>query len=278
VARADAGMNAIVLAGGPADDVAALHPGAANKAFVPVAGIALVERVVSALRAVPRVEQIVVVAPSQTHGCAALAQADETRTDGSRIIDSLRSGMAGFPADEPLLIVASDLPVLTTPALDEVFDALALRELDVAYTCLARRYHDERFPQIPHTWARMREGQFCGGGVSAIRPSALGRLSEFLDALGAARKAPLRLAAVFGWDVVLRFALGRLSIADAQARATAIMRGPVGAICCTHPEIAVNVDRPRDVPLAEALLETQRAGIPATAARPDSSSEAEANP
>jgi GTP:adenosylcobinamide-phosphate guanylyltransferase len=254
VARADARVNAVVLAGGPADDVAALHPGAANKAFVPVAGIALVERVVSALRAVPRVERIIAVAPPRTHGCAALAGADATRADGPRMIDSLRSGMAGFPPGESLLIVASDLPVLTTSALDEVFDALLPRDLDVAYTCLARRYHDERFAHIPHTWARMREGQFCGGGVSAIRPRALDRLSEFLDALGAARKAPLRLAAVFGWDVVIRFALGRLSIADAQARATAIMRAPVGAICCTHPEIAVNVDRPRDVALAEALL------------------------
>jgi hypothetical protein len=32
------------------------------------------------------------------------------------------------------------------------------------------------------------------------------------------------------------------------------MRVPVGAIRCTHPEIAVNVDRPGDVALAEALL------------------------
>jgi GTP:adenosylcobinamide-phosphate guanylyltransferase len=254
VARADAGVNAVVLAGGPPDAVAALHPGAANKAFVPVAGTALVGRVLDALRAVPRVERIIVVAPPQTHGSAALAAADEARPDGLRMIDSLRSGMAGFPPGAPLLIVASDLPVLTTPAIDEVFDALAVCDLDVAYTCLARRYHDQRYPQIPHTWARMRDGQFCGGGVSAIKPRALDRLGEFLDALGAARKAPLRLAAVFGWDVLIRFALGRLSIADAQARASSIMRFPVGAIRCTHPEIAVNVDRPRDVALAEALL------------------------
>jgi GTP:adenosylcobinamide-phosphate guanylyltransferase len=254
VARADAGVNAVVLAGGPPDAVAALHPGAANKAFVPVGGVPLVARVLDALRAVPRVERIVVVAPPRTHGSPALAAADEARADGPRMIDSLRSGMAGFPPGAPLLIVASDLPVLTTRAIDEVFDALALRDLDVAYTCLARRYHDERYPQIPHTWARMRDGQFCGGGVSAIKPRALDRLGDFLDALGAARKAPLRLAAVFGWDVLIRFALGRLSIADAQARASAIMRVPVGAIRCTHPEIAVNVDRPRDIALAEALL------------------------
>jgi GTP:adenosylcobinamide-phosphate guanylyltransferase len=247
-------VNAVVLAGGPADAVAALAPGAANKAFVPVAGLTLVERTLRALRAVSRIERIVVVAPVQTHGMPALAAADECRPDGKRMLESLRSGVAGFPADETLLVVASDLPVLTPAAIEEVLDALAARDLDVAYSCLARRYHDLRYPHIPHTWARMREGQFCGGGVSAIKPRALDRLGAVLDALGAARKAPLRLAALFGWDVLVRFALGRLSIAQAEARATAMLRVPVGAIACTHAEIAVNVDRPSDVALAQALL------------------------
>jgi GTP:adenosylcobinamide-phosphate guanylyltransferase len=247
-------MNAVLLAGGPADAVAALYPGAANKAFVPIAGVPLVERALAALRAVSRIERIVVVAPAQTHDVPALGAADEWRTDGRRMIESLRSGLAGFAADMSALVVASDLPVLTPAAINEVLDALAERDLDVAYTCLERRYHDARHAHIPHTWARLREGQFCGGGVSAIKPRALDRLGEVLDALGAARKAPLRLAALFGWDVLARFALGRLSIADAETRATAILGVPVGAIRCTHAEIAINVDRPGDVALAEGLL------------------------
>ncbi len=254
MAGAGAGVNAVVLAGGAPDAVAALHPGAANKAFVPIAGMTLVERTLRALRDVPRIERVVVVAPRSTHTDRALALADEQRTDGARMIESLRSGLAGFAADLPVLVVASDLPVLTRPAIDEVLDALALRDLDIAYTCLARSHHDARYPHIPHTWARLREGLFCGGGITAIKPRALDRLSDVLDALGAARKAPLRLAAVFGWDIVARFALGQLSISAAEARASRILRAPVGAIRCTHPEIAVNVDRPRDVALATALV------------------------
>jgi GTP:adenosylcobinamide-phosphate guanylyltransferase len=248
-------VNAVVLAGGPADAVAALHPGAANKAFVPVAGITLVERVLRALRAVPRIERIIVVAPPRTHGSAPLALADEARADGLRMIESLRSGVAGFDGAQPLLVVASDLPVLTTAAIDEMLDALAERDLDAGYACLARRYHDARYAGIPHTWARLREGQFCGGGVTSLKPRALPRLAGVLDALGAARKAPVRLAAVFGWDILARFALGRLSIADAEARASALLGAPAGAIRCTHPEIAINVDRPADVARAAALLQ-----------------------
>jgi molybdopterin-guanine dinucleotide biosynthesis protein A len=253
VAGTHPGVNAVVLAGGPPDALAGRAAGAANKAFVPIGGVPLVERALRALRAVPRIERIVVVAPAATHALPALALADERRGDGPRMIESLRSGLGGFPADAALLVV--DLPVLTPAAIDEVLDALATRDLDIAYTCLARTYHDRRYPQIPHTWARMREGQFCGGGVTAIKPRALDRLGVFLDALGAARKAPLRLAALFGWDVLARFAVGQLSIAGAERRATVILQAPVGAIQCTHAEIAVNVDRVSDIALAEALVQ-----------------------
>jgi GTP:adenosylcobinamide-phosphate guanylyltransferase len=252
-------VNAVILAGGPPDAVAALSPGAANKAFVPVAGMTLVERTLRALRGCARIERIVVVAPRATHAAAALADADEQRVDGPRMIESLRSGLAGFAPERPVLVAASDLPVLTAAAIAEVLAALDERDLDIGYTCLQRHYHDARYPQIPHTWARMREGQFCGGGLTAIKPRSVERLAGVLDALGAARKAPLRLAGVLGWDVLARFALGRLTIAAAEARASAILRGPVGAIRCTHPEIAVNVDRPSDLALAEALL-AARAG------------------
>jgi hypothetical protein len=80
-------------------------------------------------------------------------------------------------------------------------------------------------------------------------------LRAVLDDLGAARKSPLRLAALFGWDILLRFALGTLSIAAAEERASAILHAPACAIRCTHPDIAVNVDRVSDVASANGLVD-----------------------
>jgi len=247
-------VTAVVLAGGAPDIVAALAPGVANKAFVPIGGVPLVERVLQTLRAVPRVERIVVVAPQAARDVPALALADERRDDGTRMIESLQSGLAGFTPDESVLIVASDMPVLTRAALDEAIDEIERRDLDIAYCVLERRYHVARYPKIPHTWAKMRDGSFCGGGVSSLKPRVLPRLADLLDSLGAARKSPVRLAGIFGWDFLLRFALGRLSIEAAEGRASKLVGAPVGAIRCTHPEIAVNVDRPGDVALAEGLV------------------------
>lgn len=246
-------MNAVVLAGGGPDGVSALEPGSPNKAFVHVGGTPLVARVLGALRATPRIERIVVVAPAAMRGSAALALADEVRDAGPRMLDSLAAGLAGAPPDEAVLIAPADLPALSVAAVDEFLDALALRDLDVAYAILERRLHEARYPQVPHTWARLRDGTYCGGGLIALRPRALVRLGTFLDALGAARKSPLRLATLFGWDVLARLVIGNLRVSDAERRATVLLGAPAGAIRCTHPEVAINVDRPSDVALANEL-------------------------
>lgn len=247
-------MNAIVLAGGAPDAVAALAPGAPNKAFIEIGGIALVTRVIAALRAAPEIARITVVAPGAAHDHMALAAADQFRTDGPRMIESLEAGLAGLPLDELTLIAVSDLPVLTPAAVGAFVAAACARDLDVAYAIVGERDHRARYPRVAHTWAKMAEGRFCGGGLVALKPRALAALRTVLDDLGAARKSPLRLAALFGWDIVPRFALGLLTIAAAERRASAILGVPAGAIPSAYPEIAVNVDRPADVALANGLV------------------------
>jgi len=246
-------MNAVVLAGGPPDAVSA-PAGVANKAFVPIGGIALVARVIAALRGAPGIARIIVVAPEGTHADAALAAADERRPDGPRMVDSLESGLSGLPPDDMILIAASDLPVLDQPAIAEFLAAAQTRDLDLAYAIVSQHDHLAVFAGVPHTWAKMVEGRFCGGGLVALKPRVLPALRPVLDDLGAARKSPLRLAALFGWDILPRFALGSLTVAGAERRASAILRAPAGAIRCSHPEVAVNVDRPSDVALANGLV------------------------
>jgi molybdopterin-guanine dinucleotide biosynthesis protein A len=251
-------FDAVVLAGGPIDEVARQQPGAPNKAFVVIGGKTLVARVLEPLRASASIGRIVVVAPAEVRRRADLAEADELRPDGKRITDSLRNGLAGFAPDSDVLIVASDLPVLTVPAVDDFAERTRTLNADVVYGCVERTVHMASFPQVPHTWARMREGTFCGGGIVAMKPRALPLLERFIERLGAARKHPIRLASLFGWDVLLRFAFRRLTVAQAEARATSILGAPVRALISPFAETGVNVDRATDVALAEELVKARR--------------------
>jgi GTP:adenosylcobinamide-phosphate guanylyltransferase len=247
-------VNAIVLAGGSPDAVSATVPGVPNKAFVAIGGVPLVTRVIAALRSAPEVTHIIAVAPPLAHADAALAAADVRRADGRRIVDSLAAGLTELPPDELVLIAASDLPVLSAVAIAEFVAGARGRDCDLAYAIVEKRTHDAAYRAVPHTWAKLAEGRFCGGGLVALKPRVLPALRVVLDDLGAARKSPLRLAALFGWDILLRFALGRLSIAAAERRASAIVHASAAAIRCTHADVAVNVDRVSDIALANGLV------------------------
>jgi GTP:adenosylcobinamide-phosphate guanylyltransferase len=257
-------VNAVVLAGGPLDAVAALQPGAPNKAFVRVGGRALVERVLAALRATPEIERIIVVAPPSTHASAELALADERRADGKRISDSLRSGVRGLALDEHVLIATSDLPILTPRATGDFIARARKADGEIGYGCVERCVHVAAYPQVPHTWARLRDGVYCGGGLMTLRPRVLPALERFIEALGAARKKPWRLASLFGARVLLKYATGTLSISDAECRACELLGAPAQAVVSPYAETAVNVDRPSDVALAEQLVAAQE-GRPPTA-------------
>lgn len=249
-----AALTAVVLAGGPVDAVAALQEGAPNKAFVRVGGRALVERVLAALRASRDIARIIVVAPPALHASTALARADECRADGVHIRDSLRSGLAGLPPAQTVLVATSDLPVLTASAVDDFVDRACALDADIGYGCVEQRVHLAKYPQVPHTWARFRDGTYCGAGLATIRPRVLPALERFIEELGAARKKPWRLASIFGAGVLLKYVTGRLRIADAEARARELLGVEVRAVLSPYAETAVNVDRVSDVALAERLV------------------------
>ncbi len=243
-----------MLAGGPADTVARTDPAAPNKAFIKIGGIALVTRTLLALRAANHIEKIIVVAPPKTHTYPALNLADEFRADGELIGNSLESGLRGLEPDANVLVAPSDLPILSAEAIDEYVVRATQLDVEVTYGCLERRTHDAVFPEVPHTWARLRDGTFCGAGFATLRPRSYPLLAKFIERLGAARKNPFALASLFGWHVLLRFALRRLSIQDAEIRASTLLGAPVRAVITSHPEMAINVDRVSDISLAQDLL------------------------
>ncbi|MBV9272086.1 MAG: nucleotidyltransferase family protein [Candidatus Eremiobacteraeota bacterium] len=251
------GTTVIVLAGGPADALAAKTRGAPNKAFVAIDGIALVERTLRSLRSAASISRIIVVAPQRVKGHPALALADEFRPDGVRIRDSLRNGLQGLPRDTDVLVSTSDLPVLTAESIDDFVMRAYEKDADLTYGCLEKRVHVAKFPQVPHTWAPLREGTFCGTGFVTMRPRVWPSLERFIEQLGHARKNPLRLARLFGWDILFRFATRRLSIAEAESRASGVIGARVRAVISPYPEIGVNVDRVSDIALAEKLVRSR---------------------
>ena len=205
--------DAVVLAGGPTDAVAALQPGAPNKAFVEIGGVTLVGRVLAALRARRRSDASSSSRRANVRGHADLALADELRPDGVRITESLRNGLEGLPPDDDALgrRVRS---AGSHAAPRSTISSLGVRGARCRHRLWLRR--EERAPEplsrVPHTWARLRDGTFCGGGIVGDQTARAAAARTLHRALG--RRAQIIR---FGW---LRSSDGTCSPAIAVGRLT----------------------------------------------------------
>lgn len=227
-----------------------------NKAYLPVAGELMLVRVLRALRSASHVGQIrCVTQPRALAGVPeARALCDAVVASGTDLIGSVVAGLAGCGDDEQVLVCATDLPLLTAEAVDGFAALAATTPCDVGYGFVPRTAHDARYPGIRHTWVRLREGTFCGGGISVMRAGAAKQIQEALRRFTDARKSPAKMAALFSPGLAFRLVLGKVSIAELEAQADRLTGLACRGIQCPFPEVAVNIDRLADLAHVERLV------------------------
>jgi molybdopterin-guanine dinucleotide biosynthesis protein A len=253
----EARFTAVALAGGELEkDFRHAGYDAPNKAYLQVGGELMLVRVLRALRGSPAVGEIRLV--TQTSAARrepdVMQLCDAVIEQGPDLIASVLAGFAGLPADERAMIVATDMPLLTSPAVDRFAALGAQMPCDVGYGFVERKLHDRAYPQVRHTWVRLREGTFCGAGMSLIRAGKTGQLETVLRDFTAARKSPAKLASLFSPALVLKVLTGQLGVAELERRASELTGVVCRGIMCPDAEVAVNVDRVEDLRTIESIV------------------------
>ncbi|HZV78994.1 MAG TPA: nucleotidyltransferase family protein [Candidatus Binatus sp.] len=231
-----------------------------NKAYLPIGGELMLERVLRAFRSARCVERIRVVTQPDAFAAAfgdrARTLADDVISPGNGLIDSMLAGFTGLAPEARVLVSATDLALLTPEAVD-AFAARAAEiaaDADIGYGFVSRHAHEAKYPQVRHTWVRLKEGVFCGAGVSMLRAGSAPKTADLLRRVAALRKSPLRLAMLFSPGTWLRMLTGSARISELEARADEMSGLRCRGVLCDVPELAVNVDRLADLRIAEALL------------------------
>jgi len=253
-------LTAIALAGGRLEqDFRDAGFDVANKAYLPIGGTLMLERVLRSLRGAAAVGRIrCVTQPDAFRGAFGARGGDlcdELVIPGDGLMDSMLRGFEGLPKERLVLVVATDLPLVRSSDVDAFAERARQSPCDVAYGFVRREPHDAKYPGVRHTWVRLREGTFCGSGVSAIRAGAMDGLTGALHRIVAALKSPLRLASIFSLTLLIRYLFGTLTIADAERRADQITGCRCRGIACDEPELALNVDRLADLRSVERIVD-----------------------
>jgi GTP:adenosylcobinamide-phosphate guanylyltransferase len=253
-------VEAVLLAGGVFEDLPPGEEAPKGKGLLPIAGLPMAARALRALKCSPAISRVIMVSPVAQHELTdpCWDAVDVVVPAGGRLIDSFKVGLeAVLDPSEPAMVVAGDLPLLTAESVTDFVDRCRARqEVQVWYGCLRKSNSEAAFPGVHHTYAKLSEGVFCGAGLFLSRPQALASLYQALTSLTYARKNPLKLAKLLGWEIIVSFLLGRLTIPQAERGMSRLLGGTLCAgIETPYPETAFNVDDLETLEEARRYLE-----------------------
>jgi molybdopterin-guanine dinucleotide biosynthesis protein A len=253
------GIPAFVTAGGRLTGEAADHAGTTIKALADMDGAPLLARVIGALRATTEVGRIVVIGPkAELERVARDAGADEVLPEGATGPENLSIGLRHYAeqlGERRVLFAASDLPFLHETAIGGLLTHLTNDpHSDVVYPVIHRADYEAHFPDSPNTWARLAGQEYTGGSVLLLRPAAIERNRATIERVFAARKNLLAMASLLGPAFAFKFAVGRLTIPDVEARASRITGCRCRALIGADPRLAADVDTVDDLHYARRRL------------------------
>lgn len=242
--------NAVVLGGGdPGDPFASAH-GARVKALIPVAGQPMALYVLRALRDSGRIGRVAYVGPTTPEMDALI---DFRVTDQGQLLANLEAGVEalGDPGAR-VLVATADIPMLRP---EELRDLLAdAPDAALVYPVVRREACEAAYPGVKRTFVKVRDGTFTGGNLFLLDPALIGQFLPRLREVLAARKAPLKLAALIGPSVLFQLLTGRLTVKTLEEKVSAILQVSARALVTPYASVGTDIDKDEDLALAERTL------------------------
>lgn len=249
-------LTAIVLAGSrPGVDAFAASHGTDLKALIPVCGEAMVRRPVMALLASNRVAAVRVLT-QQPERIAAVLPADP-RLAVEPSADTLAATLEAVCNDP-----AAVWPVLVTTADHALLDGAMIDDFcrrsygaDVAIAVVDRGALLQRLPETRRTWIRFKGGAYSGANLFMLRSPRVASAIGLWRGVEQDRKKGWRLLLAMGPALFLGAALRLLTLDQALRRIGARLGLEIRAVVMADPLAAVDVDKPEDHRLVEAILQ-----------------------
>ncbi|MEQ8355226.1 MAG: NTP transferase domain-containing protein [Kiloniellaceae bacterium] len=255
-------FTALVLAADRgAGDPVSRAAGVAHKCLAPVAGRAMLDRVVAALAASPHVGRIAIslrdpalagqvaaLAPLLESGRLVPLQAAETPSR------SVLKAAAELDQLYPLLVTTADHALLTTQMVDYFCGKSVTSGAEVTAGLTASQVLLAGYPQSRRTYLRFRDEHYSGSNLFALLAAGSLKAVEVWLRAEQQRKRPWRIAAVFGPALLLGYLLRRYSLDEALDRISERLGMKIAAVKMPFAEAAIDVDKPEDLELAEKIL------------------------
>lgn len=251
-------INAVVLSGslnnGPLRECSPVD----YEALIPVGAKVMVEYVVEALLNSRHIDRIMVVGP-QKELALVLRDARVTVTAmAGGIMENIEAGLKLLPGAKRVLLVTSDVPLLTPGAADDFIELCGDMSGDIYYPIIPKEAVEKRFTASKRTYVRLKEGVFTGGNIFLLNPAVFEQCMQNGLEIFRQRKSPIGLLRIIGFPFVLKYLLHVLATDDIREKVSELLGVKGDVVVSQYPEIGVDVDKPSDLAMVRKLLDVQQ--------------------
>lgn len=248
-------FTALILAGSRGGkDPLALHAGVSDKALIEIGGATMLSRVVGALRDAGA-QRIFVSVSSEAvrHHAEALGTLPLSAADGPSA--STREGLAR--AGAPLLLTTADHALLRSEWVRDFIERVP--DADVTALLAERSVVERDAPATRRTWLRFADGDWSGCNLFWLATPAADAALALWSAVERDRKRPWRIVRRLGPGLLLRYLLGRLTLAEAVAALGRRAAVRARIVASPYGLAAVDVDKPADLDLVRGMVDARAA-------------------
>lgn len=178
--------------------------------------------------------------------------------EGQSAIDNARLGLEALGGEvEAVLFIPADSPLLDAEMLVSFTGAVANRaNHDRWYSTGLSPLEGFRasFPEAEAQALKLREGKYLSGALYATSPAGLVHALDLLTALRRNRKSQAAMAWKLGPLNLARYALGRISLSDAERIVGKALGGQAVIIPDTHPASCLDFDTVADFEVIQRML------------------------
>jgi GTP:adenosylcobinamide-phosphate guanylyltransferase len=255
-------MDAVVTAGGipQPDELLFPYTQGKPKALLDIGGKPMVQWVLDALGASRLVENVILIGLTEESGVTCtkpLIFIPNRNSMIENLLVGINQVMQINPSATRVLLASSDIPGITSEMVDWEIETTLQSDVDLCYNVVKREVIEARYPGSRRTFTKLKDMEVCGGDLNVVRTSVASANQDIWEKLVASRKNPVKQAAIIGFDTLFLMMLRLISLDEAVKKVATRLQMTGRAVVCPYAEIAMDVDKPKQLEMMRADLVKQ---------------------
>ena len=239
-------FDALVVAGAKNTGALKDYSNKKYESLIEIAAKPMVQHVIEAVENVNEINDIVIVGPEKinqkTNSKYRIIKPEDV------LINNIKKGIDALNHDHHILIITSDIPLITTKIIEDFINKCKLEKRhDLFYPVISKEINLEKYPEVERTYVHLKEGIFTGGNMVLVSPEIIQGPLDWYDKILNLRKKPFKMSQMLGFKFIVKFIFRQLSIKEVEKRISNIIGHKCKALIVEYPEIGFDVDKPSDL-------------------------------